>query len=80
MSVLADRTGPEAISIGSFDAWPELHGAWYDDPFEKADLRWWDGTRWTENVKAAGDAAPSRVGWQRALRIQATLLAALARL
>ncbi len=27
-------------------------GDWYADPFDEADLRWWDGHRWTGRVKA----------------------------
>ena len=26
-------------------------GQWYADPFEKADERWWDGTKWTSHVR-----------------------------
>ena len=32
--------------------------AWYPDPAGVADLRWWDGTRWTGEVKAAMAAPP----------------------
>ncbi|MDQ6606626.1 MAG: DUF2510 domain-containing protein [Actinomycetota bacterium] len=43
-------------------------------------MRWWDGTKWTEHVRAA-DAAPGGPGAQdRALRFSAMLLAGLARL
>ncbi|WP_148090550.1 DUF2510 domain-containing protein, partial [Cellulomonas algicola] len=46
--------------------------AWYPDPHDAAQLRWWDGGRWTEHVEprpataavapgfpAAGPAAPT---------------------
>src|SRR5437588_7767770 len=34
-------------------------GAWYADPYEIADQRWWDGGKWTDAVREApeGDAA-----------------------
>lgn len=32
---------------------------WYDDPAGAAQLRWWDGTQWTEHVHARADAAAS---------------------
>lgn len=28
-------------------------GAWYVDPFGKAAERWWDGTKWTQEVRGA---------------------------
>ena len=69
----------EPITIGSFDPWPELHGAWYDDPFGEADLRWWDGTQWTSDVKAADAVAVAGAGGDRVRRSRApALLAALA--
>ncbi len=27
--------------------------AWYPDPKSQAQLRWWDGEKWTENVHSA---------------------------
>ena len=27
---------------------------WYEDPWHRAPLRWWDGTRWTEHTSAYG--------------------------
>src|SRR4051812_39604123 len=32
--------------------------AWYPDPSGHADLRWWDGTRWTPEVRSRAVAAP----------------------
>ncbi len=33
----------------------ERRGAWYPDPYGKADRRWWDGRKWTSEVRAEGD-------------------------
>ena len=33
--------------------------AWYPDPAGHADLRWWDGARWTAEVRSTADAAPA---------------------
>ena len=30
---------------------------WHPDPFGRAALRWWDGTRWSEHVSTAGRTA-----------------------
>ena len=29
-------------------------GAWLPDPSARHELRWWDGSRWTENVRDSG--------------------------
>jgi aminoglycoside N3'-acetyltransferase len=29
-------------------------GAWLPDPSTRHELRWWDGSRWTENVSDSG--------------------------
>lgn len=34
-------------------------GDWYADPFDEADLRWWDGHRWTGRVKASVAEQPT---------------------
>lgn len=31
-------------------------GAWYEDPFGVGDERWWDGTRWTREVRNSASA------------------------
>lgn len=31
---------------------------WYDDPSGQADLRWWDGQRWTEHTDRTAAATP----------------------
>jgi len=38
--------------IGSFLAAPM--GAWHPDPSGRHELRWWDGSRWTEQVSDGG--------------------------
>jgi hypothetical protein len=40
-------------------------GAWYADPFATAAERWWDGHKWTEQVRgeaSAGLAGRSHLG------------------
>src|SRR5438270_5236716 len=32
---------------------PLARGGWYRDPFDAADERWWDGTKWTQKVRGA---------------------------
>jgi hypothetical protein len=37
------------------------NGAWYADPFDGAEFRWWDGTKWTDQVRdSAGDDSAER--------------------
>lgn len=33
----------------------QLGPGWYADPADKADLRWWDGTRWTTDTRGKGE-------------------------
>ncbi len=40
-----EETGERLDSVG--------RGGWYADPFDAADERWWDGTKWTQNVRGA---------------------------
>jgi hypothetical protein len=37
------------------DGAPPQPAGWYPDPSAQADLRWWDGTRWTEQTRAETD-------------------------
>lgn len=30
---------------------PEPSASWHPDPFGRHDIRWWDGTKWTEKVR-----------------------------
>jgi hypothetical protein len=39
---------------------PPSRGAWYADPFGFAAERWWDGAKWTQEVRGA--ASRSAVG------------------
>jgi hypothetical protein len=40
---------------------------WYRDPGGSTNWRWWDGTRWTEHLMAAGVAGP-RGDWGTSIR------------
>ncbi|KQV07052.1 DUF2510 domain-containing protein [Leifsonia sp. Root112D2] len=35
---------------------------WYDDPAGSSQLRWWDGTQWTQHLRARADAAAPVTG------------------
>ncbi len=30
---------------------PDPSASWHTDPFGRHDVRWWDGTKWTEKVR-----------------------------
>jgi hypothetical protein len=36
---------------------PAQPAGWYPDPAGQAELRWWDGTRWTQQTRAETDAS-----------------------
>lgn len=41
--------GRRKAPIPTVGAAPETAGGWYPDPDDPDQLRWWDGTQWTEN-------------------------------
>lgn len=52
--------GPEEDEpVGPDDPESRSRGAWYADPFGGAGERWWDGTKWTRDVREGPDEAPA---------------------
>jgi hypothetical protein len=49
----AASTGVEAAT-GSTGASPSVPAAWYKDPSGRFELRYWNGTAWTEHVARGG--------------------------
>ncbi len=43
-----------AIEVVEGGAGSPMSGAWYPDPARRYDLRWWDGSRWTQRVAKEG--------------------------
>ncbi len=43
--------GPEAPPPDPSSRRPDPDPGWYPDPFDEADERYWDGTRWTQGTK-----------------------------
>ena len=54
----SDGREPSGGTLGRSTS--SLRGAWYADPFERADERWWDGRSWTDRVRDASDAGGAR--------------------
>jgi hypothetical protein len=48
-----EKTGERAGSVRT--------GAWYADPFGEAGERWWDGKRWTQQVRGTPQAGAETV-------------------
>lgn len=48
-------------------------GAWYEDPYGEAALRWWDGSRWTGHVWNADHADRSLAHADAAASVDAEL-------
>jgi hypothetical protein len=46
-------TGAKQRERAGSDEVPPSRGAWYPDPFGKAAERWWDGSKWTQEVRGA---------------------------
>jgi hypothetical protein len=43
---------------------PEMPGAWRSDPTRRYELRWWDGSRWTQFVTADGHTLSDPLGYR----------------
>jgi len=39
---------------------PSKPPGWYPDPWEQAEGRWWDGSRWTQDTRSAALPDPGR--------------------
>lgn len=55
MRLLGHDTSSEISRTGNNR--PASRGAWYRDPFGVADERWWDGTRWSREVRGSTASA-----------------------
>lgn len=52
MGIVGRKNQPrEQDSDSSNGAAQNVRGAWYADPFGERRLRWWDGSRWTDEVR-----------------------------
>jgi hypothetical protein len=56
---LERRLGGESVAVPTAVAPP---AAWYPDPTGRHEQRYWDGSRWTENVSDAGQAGVDGAG------------------
>lgn len=50
----ASSPTPAPANITSQSAAPSVPADWYKDPAGRYEYRYWDGTKWTENVSRAG--------------------------
>jgi Protein of unknown function (DUF2510) len=55
--------GPAAQTVASDAKSPSTAGAWYSDPTRRYELRWWDGSRWTQSVVVRGRALSDPVDY-----------------
>jgi TIR domain/Protein of unknown function (DUF2510) len=56
------RTG-DSPAVSAVSADPDAHAGWYPDPSRRFELRYWDGSHWTEHVSTGGrQAADPPVG------------------
>jgi hypothetical protein len=59
VSVVA-RSRPSTVSDTKA---PDIPGAWYADPTRRYELRWWDGSHWTQLVTADGYTLSDPLGY-----------------
>jgi hypothetical protein len=45
---------PQATSVAASSATTNAPAAWYADPSGRFELRYWDGSEWTEHVARGG--------------------------
>ena len=50
----ASSSTPSATSTQTPSAVPSVPADWYKDPAGRYEFRYWDGSKWTENVSRAG--------------------------
>ena len=62
--------GPDTVAVAapqidlSDTKSPDMPGAWYSDPTRRYELRWWDGSHWTELVTADGYTLSDPLGYE----------------
>ena len=50
----AATVAPQATSVAASSATTNAPAAWYADPSGRFELRYWDGSEWTEHVARGG--------------------------
>ena len=50
----ASTTSDSAVTTTTTTTVPSVPADWYKDPAGRYDFRYWDGSKWTENVSRAG--------------------------
>ena len=50
----AATTSDSAVTTTTTTTVPSVPADWYKDPAGRYDFRYWDGSKWTENVSRAG--------------------------
>ena len=55
---MTDAQTPATPDTPSTPATPVIAAGWYQDPSNAAQQRWWDGTKWTEQVSAPAYGSP----------------------
>jgi hypothetical protein len=57
MAPISDQQSSRAPAAGAYNpapAAPAVPAGWYADPAGRFELRYWDGSTWTEHVSRAG--------------------------